>query len=162
MRCDEVRERLVAWDDGELSPGEATQVGEHVRGCRACAARGEALRSVTPVAPQWAVPDHVLRALHERVTGDVVHAAAAPPEVPDPIVVRLHRFLRREAQVPMAAVVGYAALLLLAVSLAVSGWWTAAPSRTVADQPSTLPSEQYEPASFQPAPPAVEDTDGFR
>lgn len=162
MRCEEVRERLVAWDDGELSPGEATQVDEHVRSCRACAARDEALRAATPSAPQWSVPDHVLRALHERVTGDIVLAAAALPEANVPVALRLHRFLRREAQVPMAAVVAYAALLVLAVSLAVTGWWTTTPSGTVADQPSTLPSEQYEPASFQPGTPAADDTDGFR
>jgi anti-sigma factor RsiW len=163
MRCHEVRERLVAWDDGELSPGEATQVDDHVRTCPACAAHGNALHGVTPRPSALHVPAHILAALHQRVDVDVVLAEVARQRDPDPVVVRLQRFLRQEAQVPMVAVVAYAAVLLLAVSLAVSGWWSSAPALTVADQPSTLPSEQYEPASFRPATPQVEvDEDGFR
>jgi anti-sigma factor RsiW len=164
MRCDEARDRLVAWDDGELSPGEATQVAAHVRGCLACAGHAAALRAVTP-RPRPVVPADVLARLHARVDPDVVLTAAARPAPPTSFGAGVRGFLRREAQVPMGAVLAYAAVLALAVGLAAFGWWGAPTELRVADQPEPLPSEQYEPASFTPLPaPAapVEEPEGFR
>jgi anti-sigma factor RsiW len=163
MRCDEVRERLVAWDDGELSASEAAQVAAHARRCPSCAAHGEALRAVTPRLPALTVPDAVRRRLEERVDPARIFAAAAQPEATQPWSNRARAFLRREAQVPMPMVVAYAAVLTLAVSAAVVGWWSAPPPVAVAEQPSLVPAEQFEPASFTPAPdPAAPEPPSFR
>lgn len=60
--CGEVREAIVAWLDGELTPAEATRVAEHLDACEACAAERaaheaawKALDSLEPVAarPGW-------------------------------------------------------------------------------------------------------------
>ncbi len=40
MGCDQWTEKLDAYLDGELAPGEARAVAEHLRGCAACAADG--------------------------------------------------------------------------------------------------------------------------
>lgn len=42
-------ERLSAWLDGELEPGEASAVASHVAGCPACAAEARALEAVSEV-----------------------------------------------------------------------------------------------------------------
>ncbi|TNE90961.1 MAG: hypothetical protein EP330_06755 [Deltaproteobacteria bacterium] len=48
MRCRAVQERLVAWRDGELAPGEAVRVEEHVAGCVDCRVLDEHLLAATP------------------------------------------------------------------------------------------------------------------
>jgi anti-sigma factor RsiW len=151
MWCVEVRDRLVAWADGELSPGEATQVEAHVRTCATCARHDAALRGVTPRPRLVRPPPEVMRRLDRALDVDVLLARAAREPAPEALAVRMQRFLRHETSVPRAGVLAYAALLLFAVSVAAVGWWGAAPAPTVADVPSTLPSEQYEPASFRPS-----------
>jgi hypothetical protein len=112
------------------------------------------LRAVTPRRPALAVPDEVRRRLAERLDTDLILAAAARAVEPVPWSLRARAFLRRDAQIPMPMVVAYAALLALAVSAAVIGWWSAPPPVEVADRPALVPAEQYEPASFRPEPEA--------
>ena len=46
MDCRNAQARLNAYLDGELPPGEAALLHEHLRTCAACAAKQEALREV--------------------------------------------------------------------------------------------------------------------
>lgn len=151
MRCDEARDRLVARDDGELSPGEATQVDEHLRGCAACAAHRGALQAVTP-RPRARPPAHALRRLDDALDVDLLLAKAAEAPAAEPLSTRARRFFGAEVTVPRTHALAYAAALLLAVGLAVAGWWSGEAPATVADHAAPLPSVQYEPASFRPAP----------
>ncbi len=45
MNCDKAQENLSAYLDGELDPGEAGALKEHLEGCSACSAELESLRS---------------------------------------------------------------------------------------------------------------------
>ncbi len=45
MKCNKARENLSAYLDGELNPGEAGALKEHLEGCSACSAELESLRS---------------------------------------------------------------------------------------------------------------------
>ncbi|MHC4213301.1 MAG: anti-sigma factor family protein [Planctomycetota bacterium] len=55
-KCDKIsEERLVAFADGELSPGEAAEVSEHVNECEECRAMAEAMeKSLEIVRGSWA------------------------------------------------------------------------------------------------------------
>jgi anti-sigma factor RsiW len=55
-KCDKnSQEQLVAFADGELSPGEAAEVSEHLNKCEDCRAMVEALRkSLEIVRDSWA------------------------------------------------------------------------------------------------------------
>lgn len=48
MRCQTVQERLVAWQDGELAPGEAVRVEEHLHRCPDCVVLEQKLAAATP------------------------------------------------------------------------------------------------------------------
>jgi len=65
MACDTWAEKLDAYLDGELSPADARAVGEHLRGCSACAAeslsRVQQKRAVQ-AAGQRFTPDPAFRA----------------------------------------------------------------------------------------------------
>jgi anti-sigma factor RsiW len=113
----------VAWADGELSPGEATQVEAHVRTCATCARHDAALRGVTPRPRLVRPPPEVMRRLDRALDVDVLLARAAREPAPEALAVRMQRFLRHETSVPRAGVLAYAALLLFAVSVAAVGWW---------------------------------------
>ncbi len=69
MACDSWTEKLDAYLDGELLPGEARALGEHLRGCSACAAeslsRVQQKRAVQ-AAGQRFTPDPAFRARIEK------------------------------------------------------------------------------------------------
>lgn len=55
MHCRAVKQRLVAWRDAELSPGESVRVQEHLKGCASCRELDARLVAVTP-APFAVLP----------------------------------------------------------------------------------------------------------
>jgi anti-sigma factor RsiW len=82
-RCDEIREGLISFAEGELAPARHHRVAAHLGGCAACAREAERLAEVlsrtralpTPEMPEafWADFGAVVR---QRV------AAEAPPRAP--------------------------------------------------------------------------------
>lgn len=164
MSCSEVQDRLVAWQDGELSPGETLQVGEHLEGCAACARLEARLDAATPRA-RLAPPAGVRAALADRVSAEVILALAerppAPPPPPSPAA-RLGRWLRRDATVPRGAVAGYLVVLAVVVGWGLSSWWSLAalraadadPHRAAQTSPATgapeIPADQWRPAAYNP------------
>lgn len=72
IACGEVLDRLSAYVDGELSPGDREQLEAHLRGCDACQRFGGQFRATVK-----ALRDHLSRArplpqaLRERLRGVV-------------------------------------------------------------------------------------------
>lgn len=160
MRCRHVRARLVAFQDGELSPGEMQQVAEHLRRCPDCHQLDRRLQAVTPQA-RLLLPADVLARLHARVDGPVVRGIATErPQDPPPAWSRWVLLLRRELAVPFGAALTYATLLVLALAWGLSNWWTVhtleariavtegASQRALAQEP--IPASHYRPASWTP------------
>jgi len=155
--CTDTHGRLVAHQDGELSPSETLQVSEHMSGCARCADRYERLLAATP-RPNLSIPPAILRRLHDRVDVDAILAAAANGAAnrPHPSwVARGAAWLRRDTEIPMAAVIGYLLLLAAALGWGAASWHAppgAPPAETlVAEQPSPeIPAEQWQPVSWQP------------
>jgi anti-sigma factor RsiW len=107
MRCEEVRERLGGYTDGELGNGERGEVEEHLGGCDACAREAGALArlrdAVTAVVPEVAEEEW-------RRVGAAARARVA--ERPAPVARRARRRVRRWLEAA-----GVAAAVLLAVIL---------------------------------------------
>jgi anti-sigma factor RsiW len=84
MHCTAVKQRLVAWRDEELSPGEAVRVEEHLARCPSCRALEMRLAAVTPepfltVAPvSQAASDALARALDEVEDATEERSSEAP------------------------------------------------------------------------------------
>ncbi|NIM04727.1 MAG: hypothetical protein GTO55_02205 [Armatimonadetes bacterium] len=122
MKCEDVRERLVDYLDGEISPEERAEIGAHVKACADCAKEAkelscaeEALHTLKKVET---APD-LIADLHRRLEG-----------------VRKPRLVWRWAGVSLAAATAAAAVLL---------WthpWSAPPT----------PSQQPPPVAIKPQP----------
>jgi anti-sigma factor RsiW len=173
MECDEVRDRLVALHDDELSRSEAVQVREHLVACPACARADRRLRSSVPSRPF--VADDALRArLAEALDPALILAMAARPvEPPPPPRPRLWQIAGRAASVPVGAVVVYVVLLAASFGWGVSNWWSlqivgsgdpagvasgaaagVAPSVETASPAGTaIPADQFRPAAWDPTAP---------
>ncbi len=159
MRCTAVQQRLVAYQDQELSPGEQARVSEHLNRCIRCQAEEDALFSVTP-RPELVVPQHVQEHLQEAVDADILWALAL--QRPPPTVgTQWARWWSRDAQFSRTAVFAYAAILLCAVSWGMTNWWTVSKLEaeiarqetieTIATPPGTdIPAQQYRPAAYTP------------
>jgi len=156
MQCAWIQDRLVAYSDGELSPGEATRVGEHLDGCEDCADLGARLLAITP-EPHLQVPPEILAQLASQVD-QAVHAALDEPVQPLPATAttRWARWLRRDRDVSNGQLVAAAVVFAMLGGWGLSNWMalpgpstntvaTAAPSG-----PVTIDSDQYEPASYRP------------
>jgi anti-sigma factor RsiW len=162
VNCRAVRKRLVAYQDRELSPAEASQVDEHLAGCTACADLERRLAAVTP-RRFLQVDPRVEEAMWARLDA-AVHAAIdqAPHTRPERPWARAHRWLAEETRLPTAAVLAYGALLMLAVAWGASNWWAASqlqarleahPTVTALDTPilpDEIPADQYRPAAYSP------------
>jgi anti-sigma factor RsiW len=111
LSCDETRELLHAYVDGELDLAHALGVERHVDDCPACArARDEllALRVlVRGAAPRFQAPDSLQRRLHETL----------PPQLP----VLRRAFSWRRYTLPLAAAASLAAAFTLGW-LAAGAW----------------------------------------
>ncbi|MEZ4236713.1 MAG: zf-HC2 domain-containing protein [Myxococcota bacterium] len=158
LACNEVIPRLVAWQDGELSPGEATQVSEHVAGCAGCARAHHRLAITAPLPPP-APPAAVQRRLAAAFDVDAILAAA---EAPEPAVPPAPSWasaawahLARPSAVPRAAVLVYLALLAAALGWGASNWWALRDTGAVALDPAhpsgAIPASQFRPAAYDPA-----------
>lgn len=83
MRCHAVHPLLVAFRDGELSPGESVRVTEHLDRCEACQDLDRELVLATP-SPFLATP--VLSADDEdRLSRALDHARVDPPAMHMPL-----------------------------------------------------------------------------
>jgi anti-sigma factor RsiW len=160
MRCHHVQQRLVAYQDRELSPGERTQVDDHLRTCDRCQTDEDALFAVTPQA-QLIVPWHLKQQLRDQVDIEILWALAqAKPEQ----TVRSERWARwwtRHTELSRMSVAVYAALLLGALAWGGLNWQHASlleaeiARHEIVDSVSTspptkIPATQYKPASYTP------------
>ena len=161
MQCNAVSQRLVAWRDGELSPGERVRVSEHLRTCGPCRAREQVLASATPYPPLFLHPAVATR-LRERTEIDVILTAADDPQRTPRFTDLSHpSWFSGEVEVPRW--IALAAAFLLASAL---GWaWQShtsleeahaelarraadsAPAQAEPAQP--LPADHYRPAAWQ-------------
>jgi anti-sigma factor RsiW len=147
MACSEVSERLTAWQDRELSPGEHALVSEHLERCERCRVRERRLARATP-GPMPKLHREVQEALWTKLDA-ALDEAALRPATPGAV--------RRPLPVPSAFQLVYAAALLAAV---LWGWFnhvTAQNLQAALDTerarhvPSAeIPADQFRPVSFVP------------
>ena len=154
MNCDEIADRLVAFQDDELGPSERDLVARHLRGCADCAAHEQALAAVTP-KPSLVLPRHQ-QFQHWDKLDQALAAAAAEDLAPQVIRPSLWARLRDGLFLPLPAVAGYALLLLLSLGFGLSQWHSARTlqaelrHRAPAVAATPMPADQYRPASWSP------------
>jgi anti-sigma factor RsiW len=162
MNCNNVRTRLVAWQDEELSPGEHVLVGEHLDRCAECRALEKRLARVTP-EPFANLDPRLEREMWSRLDRALDEAANSPP--PPVVAVRKpgwRDFFAAPFEMPFGVALAWGAALGFAVVWGASNWLAAreleatlarraAPDAgvTTADSGS-LPADQYRPASWTP------------
>jgi anti-sigma factor RsiW len=78
MRCVDVRTKLQAYLDGELSPEESVLVGEHLDGCEPCRAEMARLAAVAEALETWPLVEEPA-GLTARVMAQVRRRPALPP-----------------------------------------------------------------------------------
>lgn len=173
MDCAQTRDRMVAWRDAELSPGEHEFVTRHLADCPRCAALEAELAAATPAPRRVGVPARH----HARFDVDALLAEADREPAPAPLAARISEAARAawrwEARVTAPAAVAYAAALALALGVALAGWWSDAPTPIVVDASPALPASAYAPASYAAPDPEdgaegvendapTDEQDGFR
>lgn len=145
---------MVAFQDGELSPGSSARVGEHLVVCPPCREIETRLRGATPeVGP--GLPLDMRRVAWDRIDRAL---DAARAHTPIPPAFRLG--LSSRVPLPIGAVMGYATILVLALSWGAANWWEAVRlraevdvRRAVVEAPaSDVPADHIRPASWTPAP----------
>lgn len=157
VSCRWVEDRLVALQDGELSPSETHFVMEHLATCDACATLEAVLLEATP-HPDLVVPPEIQAALEVAVDDAVQRALAEPAAPPQPVHYAWTRWLRRDRDLSNGSLVVYGFLLAACLGWGLSNWMAvhdlqariaAAPARSEVQVPGTdLAPEQYRPASF--------------
>lgn len=162
MRCRQVEPLLVAFEEDELSPGEAQLVADHMDHCPTCRQRLELLANVT-IEPHG-LDAAFLASQMERLELAVLDSPAlqAPPIDTRTYGERFSDWLSSDSQIPNGYVIAYAALGMSAVGWGLWSWSqiqepevqlptvevampTAAPARV-----EVVPAEQYLPASYTP------------
>lgn len=119
MRCREVRRRLSALQDDEVTPSERVQLDEHLADCAGCQRE---LDRLTLPDPSLEVPPEIGRLLWEKVRATPVLARsrlAVPPRVES---ARWRSWLGSEVGVSRGALVVYAALMLAAIAWGATAW----------------------------------------
>ncbi len=135
---------------------------EHLARCADCAAHERSLAAVTPQAFLTLDPTREAE-LWARLDAAVQAELDRPPRVRPPRPSdRVMRWLAAETRLPTAAVLGYAALLAMALGWGVSNWRAAthlqaavaqSEARVAGPAPATLvdvPADQYLPAAYAP------------
>ncbi len=116
MDCEEVRERIAGWLDGELSPGEAELFGRHLARCTGCTAEVERVEEQSFARPPlpdtdregfWDQLDLAAHRELDRVTAEAAQASAQPPPP-----------WRRELRLGPVQALAAAALLIAALGAA--------------------------------------------
>src|SRR5688500_14121959 len=90
MDCRDAADLMAPWADGQLSPGEEELLEQHLRRCRACQARAEAIAAqeirppkVVPLRPDtWARMDGALAAELDRMDEQPGALPATPRPAP--------------------------------------------------------------------------------
>lgn len=162
MRCWKVRARLVAFRDGELSPGEAHLVREHLADCTRCRLLDRRLEDVTPRFELHVSP-YVQVRLYDRINGPVLRDLASRlPDPPAEPALPLLDWLRRDAGFSMGAVLA-CALLAMALGWSLGHLSSTASTRLASERDPAvgvveaaphrelLPADQYRPAAYTPA-----------
>lgn len=158
MHCAWVQDRLVALSDGELSPGEATRVMEHLDDCEECALLDLQLREITP-EPHLDVPPEVMANLARVVDAAVQEALDEPVYAPPPtMATRWSRWLRRDRDVSNGQILAAAIVFAMLGGWGLSNWLAAQDGVTMSSpianvapsSSSTIDGAQYEPASYRP------------
>lgn len=162
MQCSWVIDKLVAFQDDELSPGECTFVGEHLDGCDACSEHEIALRDVTP-EPFLEIPPEVLAQMAAAIDQAVADELASPKRPMAPSLwTRSTRWLRKDRDTPNGALLGYGLVLAACLSWGVSNWFAVQALQAEVERPTIahttagdpagaiVPSDQYQPASWTP------------
>ena len=121
MDCRTVRDRISAWEDQELSPGEASQMADHLAHCSECLAFSQRIqeqsRWLADLPPQ-ALPElddpDFWKPMDDRLAQELdrLEQGSLSVEEENASLWRQRRF-----SVPLPAVLAYAAALALAV------WW---------------------------------------
>lgn len=162
MRCTDVQDRLVAWQDEELAPSEAVQVGEHVARCSECRSIDRRLR-VASLDDALVIPASVSARLRAATDVDVLLAKAEDPrrELRYRLEPAWRRWLLEAIEVPAWSLVAAAAAILvvagytahIALELHDTQAELARATRDATPSgiaPVELPADQFQPASFQP------------
>ncbi len=113
MHCQQIREQLGPWIDGELPQTQAAAIEAHLRACDACRREADILRRIVrtlaAVDRESDLPETVRAAVWQRIETTLDARQPAPPALPDrPPQPRIWRLLR-----PTLA----AAAILVAVGL---------------------------------------------
>jgi len=161
VHCRAVRMQLVAFQDGELSPGQRTQVREHLDRCAACAKLERRLEEVTP-RPFVEVDPELQETMWRRLDAAIDAAFRRQRTLPPPSRLQLWwRWLAEETTVPTGAMLAYASLLLIAITWGAHNWWTAQQLQLALNQrdasapmqlvvPAEIPADQFRPAAWAP------------
>jgi len=160
MRCHAVQQRLVAYQDDELSPGERTRVDDHLRECARCQADEDAIFAATP-RPQLVVPWHIEQRLRDEVDAEILWALAQVRPAPQSLAIRWRRWWNRDTQLSRFTAAAYAILLVGAVTWGGLNWWSLSVLEAQIARPeivdtrdrtpdANIPAEQYQPASYSP------------
>src|SRR5688572_30038098 len=150
MRCSEVRERLVAWRDGELGRSEQEQVEDHLLGCSGCAREDRRLVDARPRPGRLAPPAAVRARMLDRLDADRLLALADQRE-PAPVERRaevprigsldwLRAQLGRPAPVSRGAALVYLMLLAGTFGWALSSWWSVPTTASPAPAGGAIPA----------------------
>jgi hypothetical protein len=154
MNCGAVRERLVAFQDHELMPGEHVLVGEHLARCEACHDLERRLADATP-RPFATLPAATRQRLWRELDRALDAASHLPPTVP-PGPARWSCALR-PVELPAAAVVAYGLMLGLALGWGLHGWQSSRAleadiaRRDVQVATTVVPRDQYRTTAWVPA-----------
>jgi anti-sigma factor RsiW len=118
--CRKIRDRMSAWLDQELSPGEGAQLEGHLSQCSTCATLRDRLQeqssllALLPPGPHPGVSDPSFwNRMDADLSGELDQMEARCLDQG----LKAEAWRERRVSVPMAMVVAYAAVLILAV------WW---------------------------------------
>ena len=158
MHCTAIQQRLVAFQDAELSPGEHVRVYEHLATCITCRSDHRSLERIGPLRLE--IPVHALRAMHEVTHPDLIwELAASRPETS--YTTPWKKWLNRGIELPTWWVLAAAALLATSIGWAAStsaslhfsttelATRATPPPATVMAPGSEVPANQFRSASWR-------------